>query len=134
MKAHFNRDHETHQKVFLFLSVTLLTWTIANQNLKTSNFIMSMTNLLPTANTTELSESENAVEDNNECLRHTIQNISAGWKIEGGLLQQETFECGKLRRRWEHNPPESTLALEMAKHQSDCSIPIATHHLDNTCK
>lgn len=129
-----HRDHQTRQKTLLFLSISLLIWTIADHNLKTSKFLISMTILLPSLNKTKLNASENAVHNNGDCLIHVSQNISAGWKIDGGILQQETFECGKLRRQWKHNPPQSNLAKEIEKHQSDCSIPIATHHLDNTCE
>jgi len=40
--------------------------------------------------------------------------------------------CGHLRRQWLRNPPMSRLAKSFQHHQSNCSLPIARHTLDNT--
>ena len=40
--------------------------------------------------------------------------------------------CGRLKRNWLHNPPLSDYAKKIEAHQSNCSIPLATHHFDNT--
>jgi hypothetical protein len=68
------------------------------------------------------------------CLVHSAQNISEGWKIEGGTMRQMTNQCGTLRRNWSENAPYSKHATWMLRHQSDCTKPFATHYLDNTCK
>ncbi|KAL3935169.1 MAG: hypothetical protein SGBAC_009257 [Bacillariaceae sp.] len=161
MKIRIPRNDNAHptrcNAAFLvFVAISLLFWILAEQNLATSKSLLTV-NYLPAHNSISndvlmlpasfndiKSESDgksaDGIADDDEtketndtsCLVHTSQNITAGWKIDGGVLQQDTISCGRLRRQWEHNPPQSPLAKEMANHQSDCSKPIATHYLDNT--
>ncbi|CAJ1932830.1 unnamed protein product [Cylindrotheca closterium] len=144
MKTRVPRDQPTRQNLFLFLLVSLLFfWIIAEHKFTNSKFLLALTNLPTYTNPANDIVFHNAINSSeasgnsdrtisNDCLVHTSLNVSAGWKIDGGILEQETATCGKLRRKWEHNPPESPLAKQMANHQSDCSKPIATHYLDNT--
>lgn len=48
------------------------------------------------------------------------------------LKHQSTTQCGRLKRQWLYNPPLSHYAKLIHKHQSNCSLPLATHHFDNT--
>jgi hypothetical protein len=48
------------------------------------------------------------------------------------LEHQSANRCGHLRRNWLRNPPLSDLAKEIESHQSNCSLPLATHNFDNT--
>lgn len=48
------------------------------------------------------------------------------------LEHQSPAHCGSLKRNWLHNPPLSDFAKQLESHQSNCSIPLATHHFDNT--
>ena len=48
------------------------------------------------------------------------------------LMHQTAIRCGQLRRNWLRNPPLSSLAKQIDAHQSNCSLPLATHHFDNT--
>jgi hypothetical protein len=48
------------------------------------------------------------------------------------LEHTNTTRCGQLRRQWLSNPPLSNLAQMIDHHQQNCSIPLATHHFDNT--
>jgi hypothetical protein len=71
------------------------------------------------------------------CLRHspiTIQDtIKPGSDPNKTLLQHGIAPmCGRLKRQWLHNPPISDYAKQIDKHQSNCSLPVATHHFDNT--
>lgn len=48
------------------------------------------------------------------------------------LEHQSAARCGFLRRNWLSNPPLSEYARHIDAHQSNCEIPLATHHFDNT--
>jgi hypothetical protein len=48
------------------------------------------------------------------------------------LEHQVPTKCGKLKRQWLYNPPISEYANIIDQHQTDCSLPVATHHFDNT--
>ncbi len=48
------------------------------------------------------------------------------------LEHLDATRCGRLRRNWLHNPPLSEYAKKIEAHQSNCSLPLATHHFDNT--
>jgi hypothetical protein len=83
---------------------------------------------------TDDAKRRNATAKTTTCLVHSSQNISEGWKIEGGTMHQMTNQCGTLRRHWSENAPHSKHATWMLRHQSDCTKPFATHYLDNTCE
>jgi hypothetical protein len=40
--------------------------------------------------------------------------------------------CGNLKQRWLKNPPLSSMAKQIENHQTNCSMPVATHYLDNS--
>lgn len=77
------------------------------------------------------------------CLQHMSQEVSHG-RMAGSvpnqtLLQHATAAtCGQLRRQWQrkyqHPSPSllSEYAQQIRQHQSDCTLPVATHTMDNT--
>jgi hypothetical protein len=71
------------------------------------------------------------------CLRHASKNITHG-RMAGSvpnqtlLRHQTATTCGRLRRQWFSNPPRSEYAKVIAQHQSNCSLSLATHYMDNT--
>ena len=77
------------------------------------------------------------IEQNLTCLNHTPTLINETLKPGSDpsrhiLEHQIATTCGHLRRNWLHNPPLSDYAKNIEQHQSNCSIPLATHHFDNT--
>ena len=71
------------------------------------------------------------------CLNHKPIVINATLKPGSDpsihiLEHQTATTCGRLRRNWLHNPPLSNYAKKIEQHQSNCSMPLATHHFDNT--
>lgn len=82
----------------------------------------------------KLSDERNA---NLACLNHepSVMNETSkpGSDPSKTILEhQSATRCGLLRRNWLHNPPLSDVAIEIESHQSNCSLPLATHHFDNT--
>lgn len=70
------------------------------------------------------------------CLVHEPLKINASENRVSDpsktLLEQNTSKCGTLRRQWLYNPPLSRFARMIENHQTNCSMPLATHHFDNT--
>lgn len=71
------------------------------------------------------------------CLNHrpTLMNesLKPGSDPSHTLLEHQTpVRCGSLRRNWSNNPPLSEYAKKIQAHQSNCSLPVARHHFDNT--
>jgi hypothetical protein len=71
------------------------------------------------------------------CLSHRPRRITgvakAGADPKKTLLEHQTFKkCGKLHRQWLNNPPLSEYAQAIDRHQSNCTLPLAKHHFDNT--
>ncbi len=71
------------------------------------------------------------------CLQHAPSVMSETTKPGSDpsktiLEHQSAANCGRLRRNWLWNPPLSAYAKQIEAHQSNCSIPLATHHFDNT--
>lgn len=76
------------------------------------------------------------------CLTHTAIHVnindtkklgSADTNATVLLLEQQHPEtCGTLRRQWLYNPPISQYAQSFQLHQQNCSLPMASHYLDNT--
>ena len=82
-------------------------------------------------------EFSNEKNKNLACLNHepSVMNETSkpGSDPSKTILEhQSATRCGHLRRNWLHNPPLSDLAIEIESHQSNCSLPLATHHFDNT--
>jgi hypothetical protein len=48
-----------------------------------------------------------------------------------GFLEQPSNGCGSLQRDWSLVPTRSVLAASIETHQSNCSAPIMTFHVDN---
>jgi hypothetical protein len=70
------------------------------------------------------------------CLVHEPLKINASANRVSDpkktLLEQNTSACGHLRRQWLYNPPLSRFARMIENHQTNCSMPLATHNFDNT--
>lgn len=71
------------------------------------------------------------------CLIHkpSVMNetLKAGSDPSKTVLEHfNAVDCGRLKRNWVHNPPLSDYAKKIEAHQSNCSMPLATHHFDNT--
>ena len=70
------------------------------------------------------------------CLVHQALKINASQNLVSDpsktSLKQNTSICGRLKRQWLHNPPLSPYARMIEAHQTNCSLPLATHHFDNT--
>jgi hypothetical protein len=73
------------------------------------------------------------------CLTHTPIRINVnGTKKPGSdptkniLEQRHATTCGTLKRQWLRNPPISDYARLFHQHQSNCSLPVSRHYLDNT--
>lgn len=71
------------------------------------------------------------------CLVHDIVLVNASSKRLGDpnqtiLIPLKATNCGNLRRRWLQNPPLSPMAQQIENHQTNCSVPVATHYFDNT--
>ena len=88
-----------------------------------------------------------STKDTNDCLQHAPLPVDHVERVQTELrvLQQPSSEqCGRLRRRdyWSGSstsnnkkaplPALSPLAQEIERHQSNCSLPTATFHLDNS--
>jgi hypothetical protein len=71
------------------------------------------------------------------CLKHSPLEITHG-RMAGSVPNQTLMQhatatrCGRLRRQWLHNPPRSEYARSIQRHQSNCTLPLATHYMDNT--
>ena len=77
------------------------------------------------------------INDNLSCLNHEPIVLSETQKpgsdpTKNVLVHLNATRCGSLRRNWLRNPPLSDFAKQLEAHQSNCSIPLATHHFDNT--
>lgn len=61
-----------------------------------------------------------------------ICNVKPAQKSDSNttLLLPKAF--GKLRHDWSHHPPLSRFARAIEAHQSNCSLPFNTFHLDNS--
>jgi hypothetical protein len=127
---------ESHFATYLPVSI-LVILVISGINVFTST---SLIHLVPTTVETQQMRISNtnsppATTTSLECLTHKPQDIPEGWKIKGGMMVQNTSQiCGTLRRDWSQHLPRSEMAKWLHEQQSDCSKPIATHHLDNTCR
>jgi hypothetical protein len=71
------------------------------------------------------------------CLSHEPIQINETQKVGADpsrtvLDHTNPITCGRLRRQWLSNPVRSDFAKKIQDHQSDCSLPLATHHFDNT--
>ncbi|KAG7353734.1 hypothetical protein IV203_003089 [Nitzschia inconspicua] len=72
-----------------------------------------------------------------QCLRHTPQQIQHG-RMAGSIPNQTILQhatathCGRLRRQWWYNPVLSDYAQAIQRHQSNCTLPLAAHFMDNT--
>ena len=82
-------------------------------------------------------ESLDRMNENLSCLNHEPSVLNdtrkPGSDPTKNLLEHlNATRCGKLRRNWLRNPPLSDFAIQLEAHQSNCAIPLATHHFDNT--
>ena len=80
---------------------------------------------------------QNGGNDDLDCLDHKPSVMNETRKPGSDpsitvLEHQSAIRCGRLRRNWLQNPPISNYAKQIEAHQSNCSIPLATHHFDNT--
>lgn len=71
------------------------------------------------------------------CLVHGPMSINASAKRVSDpskhiLHHDDASVCGELRRQWLDNPPLSKYARMIEEHQTNCSLPLATHTFDNT--
>jgi len=85
-------------------------------------------------NQQEISDQMN---ENLTCLNHERSMLNEmqkpGSDPSKHILEHKTAtRCGHLRRNWLRNPPLSDFAKQIEAHQSNCSIPLATHYFDNT--
>lgn len=76
-------------------------------------------------------------ENNLTCLNHEPRVLNETRKpgsdpSKSILEHRSATQCGRLRRNWLRNPPLSDYAQKIESHQSNCSIPLATHRFDNT--
>lgn len=76
-------------------------------------------------------------ETSTRCLVHeappadAVRDKSLGI-LELGILEQPSpSRCGKLKRDWSGYALRSPLAREIEAGQRNCSLPVATFHLDN---
>ena len=67
------------------------------------------------------------------CMVHNPRNITAVRVSNPNItvLQQNSTMCGTLRHDWTYHPPLSRYANMIQRHQSNCTIPLATHNVDN---
>jgi hypothetical protein len=69
------------------------------------------------------------------CLQHLPLYIDNALKVElnssTSTLLQPSTTCGTLRRNWAQNPLQSPLAKAIEAAQTNCSLPIASYHMDN---
>lgn len=73
------------------------------------------------------------------CLNHRPSFINQNQSLKQGsdpsinLLEHKSpTTCGRLKRNWLFTPALSDYAKIIDQHQSNCSIPLANHHFDNT--
>ena len=73
------------------------------------------------------------------CLNHRPSFINQNQTLKQGsdpsinvLEHKNPTTCGRLKRNWMFNPPLSDYAKIIDQHQSNCSLPLASHHFDNT--
>ena len=66
-------------------------------------------------------------------IHHNTTTTKPGSDPNKTILEHQIpIKCGKLKRQWLYNPPISEYAKLIDQHQTDCTLPVATHHFDNT--
>ena len=80
------------------------------------------------------------IDDGLECIFHKpikiivteSKRVSNPNKTVLEHTRNASSNCGQLRRDWRYNPPVSRFAQMLEEHQTNCTLPVATHYMDNT--
>ena len=125
----------------LFLTVVIsipMSYRITNSGiLKASKLSYGEDSILVGGSMAGLDSAESKVD---QCLVHSDMNVTVPEKVlklvqdpnANQLRHSESKICGKLRRDWTYNPPLSIYAKTIDNLQSNCSMPLKRHKLDNT--